>query len=288
VGGFIDLPPLLDGEFKYMAYRSIGHYELMMQLKNFGIADGYYYFQNKKVSFKVKHCESKALYAFNFMSLPITAETINCVYLDCFTPATLAKLLAKLAKKDSEFALNPIWLNNQGQNIIGFMPKATFTVQWHVQDKQLEFIEGQRQAFNLTDVNYDTQVLSNADIDILQHRLMNYQNQQPLQDFDCLDTYQNGFIGFVSYDLSAHHLANANHVQASATHGEASYLTPNQPQLFLGHYDIYLTYQHQKWHLHTTTEEAMAQAVTIGNWLNDLVSDAKIPTPKPCLAAVPA
>ena len=31
--------------------------------------------------------------------------------------------------------------------------------------------------------------------------------------------YQNGLMGFISYDLSAYHLANANHVQASATHG---------------------------------------------------------------------
>ena len=283
VGSFIDLPPLLDGEFKYMAYRSIGHYELMMQLKNFGIADAYYYFQNKKVSFKVKHCEGKTLYAFNFMSLPITAETINCVYLDCFTPATLVKLLAKLAKKDSELALSPIWLNNQGQNIIGFMPKATFTVQWHVQDKQLEFIEGQRQTFNLTYVNYDTQVLSNADIDILQHRLMNYQNQQPLQDFDCLDTYQNGFIGFVSYDLSAHHLANANHVQASATHGEASYLTPNQPQLFLGHYDIYLTFENNHWQLHATTQEAIEQMDVIQHWLTQTLTVENQPVVNPIM-----
>ena len=88
-------------------------------------------------------------------------------------------------------------------------------------------------------------------------------------------------MGFISYDLSAHHLANANHVQASASHGEASYLTPNQPQLFLGHYDIYLTFENNHWQLHATTQEAIEQMDVIQHWLTQTLTVENKPVVNP-------
>ena len=207
-------------------------------------------------------------------------------------PSQLITLLQQFNTTNNH-AIYPIWLNNEGQNVIGLLPKTIFEIH-----SQNQLTQKQRQNCSFDDFVYcDTVINTGADtainrvgkgVDIgeLTAVLEAYQHHQLSSKQSAIQHtanvgYQDGLMGFISYDLSAHHLANANHVQASATHGEASYLTPNQPQLFLGHYDIYLTYQHQKWHLHTTTEEAMAQAATIENWLNDLVSHAKLPTPKP-------
>ena len=207
-------------------------------------------------------------------------------------PSQLITLLQQFNTTNNH-AIYPIWLNNEGQNVIGLLPKTIFEIH-----SQNQLTQKQRQNCSFDDFSYcDTVINTGADtatnraakaVDIgeLTAVLEAYQHQQLSSKQSAIQHtanvgYQDGLMGFISYDLSAHYLANANHVQASATHGEASYLTPNQPQLFLGHYDIYLTYQYGKWHLHTTTEEAMAQAVTIENWLNNLVSDANLPTPKP-------
>lgn len=205
-------------------------------------------------------------------------------------PSELITLLEQFNTANNH-AIYPIWLNNEGQNVIGLLPKTIFEIH-----SQNQLTQKQRQNCSFDDLGYcDTVINTGADtatnkaakaveIGELTAVLEAYQ-QLSLKQSAIQHTanvgYQDGLMGFISYDLSAHHLANANHVQANATHGEASYLTPHQPQLFLGHYDIYLTYQHPRWHLHTTTEEAMAQAATIENWLNNLVSHTKLHTPKP-------
>lgn len=211
-------------------------------------------------------------------------------------PSQLITLLEQFNTANNH-AIYPIWLNNEGQNVIGLLPKTIFEIH-----SQNQLTQKQRQNCSFDDLGYcDTVINTRADtatnttanraakaveIGELTAVLEAYQHQQlsskqSVSQHTANVNYQDGLMGFISYDLSAHHLANANHVQANATHGEASYLTPHQPQLFLGHYDIYLTYQHPRWHLHTTTEEAMAQAATIENWLNDLVSHTKLHTPKP-------
>lgn len=214
-------------------------------------------------------------------------------------PSQLITLLQQFNTTNNH-AIYPIWLNNEGQNVIGLLPKTIFEIH-----SQNQLTQKQRQNCPFDDFGYCDSVINTGadtatntvgnvatnnraakgvDIGELTAALEAYQQlllKQSASQHTANVGYQDGLMGFISYDLSAHHLANANHVQASAHHVEASYLTPNQPQLFLGHYDIYLTYQYGKWHLHTTTEEAMAQAVTIENWLNNLVSDANLPTPKP-------
>lgn len=209
-------------------------------------------------------------------------------------PSQLITLLQQFNTTNNQ-AIYPLWLNNEGQNVIGLLPKTIFEIH-----SQNQLTQKQRQNCSFDDLGYcDTVINTGADtatntatnkatkaveIGELTAVLEAYQQlslKQSVIQHTANIGYQDGLMGFISYDLSAHHLANANHVQASAHQVESSYLTPHQPQLFLGHYDIYLTYQHQKWHLHTTTEEAMAQAVNIENWLNDLVSHAKLPTPKP-------
>ena len=177
-------------------------------------------------------------------------------------PSQLITLLQQFNTTNNH-AIYPIWLDNEGQNVIGLLPKTIFEIH-----SQNQLTQKQRQNCSFDDFGYCDSVINTGadtatntvgnvatnnraakgvDIGELTAALEAYQQlllKQSASQHTANVGYQDGLMGFISYDLSAHHLANANHVQASATHGETSYLTPNQPQLFLGHYDIYLTYQY--------------------------------------------
>lgn len=209
-------------------------------------------------------------------------------------PSQLITLLQQFNTTNNH-AIYPLWLNNEGQNVIGLLPKTIFEIH-----SQNQLTQKQRQNCSFDDFSYcDTVINTGADtatnraakaIDIgeLTAVLEAYQHQQlsskqSASQHTANVNYQDGLMGFISYDLSAHHLANANHVQASATHGEASYLTPNQPQLFLGHYDIYLTFENNHWQLHATTQEAIEQIDVIQHWLMQTLTVENKPVVNPIM-----
>ena len=213
-------------------------------------------------------------------------------------PSQLITLLQQFNTTNNH-AIYPIWLNNEGQNVIGLLPKTIFEIH-----SQNQLTQKQRQNCSFDDFGYcDTVINTGADtaanvatnraakaIDIgeLTAALEAYQHQQLSSKQSVIQHttnvgYQEGLMGFISYDLSAHHLANANHVQASASHGEASYLTPNQPQLFLGHYDIYLTFENNHWQLHATTQEAIEQMDVIQHWLTQTLTVENKPVVNPIM-----
>ena len=212
-------------------------------------------------------------------------------------PCQLITLLQQFNTTNNH-AIYPIWLNNDGQNVIGLLPKTIFEI--HSQNQLYQLTQKQRQNCSFDDFSYcDTVINTGADtvantatnkaaraVDIgeLTAALEAYQQlslKQSAREHTANVGYQDGLMGFISYDLSAHHLANANHVQASATHGEASYLTPNQPQLFLGHYDIYLTFENNHWQLHATTQEAIEQMDVIQHWLTQTLTVENKPVVNP-------
>ena len=216
-------------------------------------------------------------------------------------PSQLITLLQQFNTTNNH-AIYPLWLNNDGQNVIGLLPKTIFEI--HSQNQLYQLTQKQRQNCSFDDFSYcDTVINTGADtaanvatnraakaIDIgeLTAALEAYQHQQLSSRQSAIQhtanvNYQDGFIGFVSYDLSAHYLANANHVQASTHHGEASYLTPNQPQLFLGHYDIYLTFENNHWQLHATTQEAIEQMDVIQHWLTQTLTVENKPVVNPIM-----
>ena len=156
-------------------------------------------------------------------------------------PSQLITLLQQFNTTNNH-AIYPLWLNNDGQNVIGLLPKTIFEI--HSQNQLYQLTQKQRQNCSFDDFSYcDTVINTGADtaanvatnraakaIDIgeLTAVLEAYQHQQLSSRQSAIQhtanvNYQDGFIGFVSYDLSAHYLANANHVQASTHHGEASY-----------------------------------------------------------------
>ncbi|ATR79111.1 anthranilate synthase component I family protein [Moraxella osloensis] len=209
-------------------------------------------------------------------------------------PSQLITLLQQFNTTNNH-AIYPIWLNNEGQNVIGLLPKTIFEIH-----SQNQLTQKQRQNCSFDDVGYCDNVINTGadtatntatnraakgfDIGELTAALEAYQQlslKQSAREHTANVGYQDGLMGFISYDLSAHHLANANHVQASATHGEASYLTPNQPQLFLGHYDIYLTFENNHWQLHATTQEAIEQMDVIEHWLTQTLTVENKPVVNP-------
>ena len=213
-------------------------------------------------------------------------------------PSQLITLLQQFNTTNNH-AIYPLWLNNEGQNVIGLLPKTIFEIH-----SQNQLTQKQRQNCSFDDFGYcDTVINTGADtaanvatnraakaIDIgeLTAVLEAYQHQQLSSKQSTIQHtanvgYQNGLMGFISYDLSAHYLANANHVQASTHHGEASYLTPNQPQLFLGHYDIYLTFENNHWQLHATTQEAIEQMDVIQHWLTQTLTVENKPVVNPIM-----
>ena len=207
-------------------------------------------------------------------------------------PSQLITLLQQFNTTNNH-AIYPIWLNNEGQNVIGLLPKTIFEIH-----SQNQLTQKQRQNCSFDDLGYcDTVINTGADtatnraakgfdIGELTAALEAYQQlslKQSASQHTANVGYQDGLMGFISYDLSAHHLANANHVQASATHGEASYLTPNQPQLFLGHYDIYLTFENNHWQLHATTQEAIEQIDVIQHWLMQTLTVENKPVVNPIM-----
>lgn len=216
-------------------------------------------------------------------------------------PCQLITLLQQFNTTNNH-AIYPIWLNNEGQNVIGLLPKTIFEI--HSQNQLYQLIQKQRQNCSFDDFGYCDSVINTGadtaanvatnrtaravDIGELTAALEAYQYQQlssrqSASQHTANVGYQDGLMGFISYDLSAHHLANANHVQASATHGEASYLTPNQPQLFLGHYDIYLTFENNHWQLHATTQEAIEQMDVIQHWLTQKLTVENKPVVNPIM-----
>lgn len=209
-------------------------------------------------------------------------------------PSQLITLLQQFNTTNNH-AIYPIWLNNEGQNVIGLLPKTIFEIH-----SQNQLTQKQRQNCSFDDVVYCDNVINTGadtatntatnraakgfDIGELTAALEAYQQlslKQSAREHTANVGYQDGLMGFISYDLSAHHLANANHVQASAAHGEASYLTPNQPQLFLGHYDIYLTFENNHWQLHATTQEAIEQMDVIQHWLTQTLTVENKPVVNP-------
>lgn len=209
-------------------------------------------------------------------------------------PSQLITLLQQFNTTNNH-AIYPIWLNNEGQNVIGLLPKTIFEIH-----SQNQLTQKQRQNCSFDDVVYCDSVINTGadtatntatnraakgfDIGELTAALEAYQQlslKQSAREHTANVGYQDGLMGFISYDLSAHHLANANHVQASAAHGEASYLTPNQPQLFLGHYDIYLTFENNHWQLHATTQEAIEQMDVIQHWLTQTLTVENKPVVNP-------
>ncbi|MFW2178168.1 MULTISPECIES: anthranilate synthase component I family protein [unclassified Moraxella] len=189
---------------------------------------------------------------------------IHCPFLTALPPT-------ELVLKFSHFStIKPIWLNNDGQNIIGILPKTAFLADLanndNSQAQTLQIHQLNRQSIDFTQSNYSINTLDNVNQADLQRLLIDYQNiqtpQEPSNQITEKPHFYNGYLGFISYDFSAENLANQSF--------NADYVSQPQPLAYFGHYDIYLTLQDGKWWLNLTTEQAIKQREAIECFLSQL------------------
>lgn len=121
-----------------------------------------------------------------------------------------------------------IYLNDKNNPIIGFLPQDYIIIQ---NENYLEF---ERQNFN----EYKNRSKSNQLLNFIQFKENNLS-----KDIKSTASFMGGYIGFISYDFSAHQFINGqNHIQ---------------PSLFLGQYRSFLKYIDNDWYFFSDEENAI-------------------------------
>lgn len=168
----------------------------------------------------------------------------------------------------SHLPWHPCWLNNEGQQVIGLLPRTSWTV-YNGSDPvpptlkesnlNIEILKTSRQESDTIDAQYDRYTL---DYPSWIEELTHYCDQSLMQQqqfelspppYASNTAYHSGLMGFIGYDIGAKALA------ANPEIGMA-----NQPCAFLGHYDVYLKpCDTQGWELHTEsfTPQAVKDAI---------------------------
>ena len=151
------------------------------------------------------------------------------------TAAELLPLLQRyLLNQDSSAKWQLIWLNNDGQPVIGLLPKVSWTVYFH-QASNLSYPTYKVMQTCRDSGSVTTAYMSYAD---WQDELIAYSktyennnsNANSSNEKSVNPSYQHGLMGFIGYDIAAHELSSSANIHQAA-----------QPCTVLGHYDIYLT-----------------------------------------------
>ncbi|WP_413520849.1 anthranilate synthase component I family protein [Psychrobacter glacincola] len=181
-----------------------------------------------------------------------------------------------LLKQDSRANWQLVWLNNDGQPVIGLLPKMSWCVyplandtRHSAQQASLYKVEKTcRTVFsdsgNASDddsyMSYSewqeeliaySQHYNNNDVSILANK-----NNQQL-------SYHHGLIGFISYDIATHELSPATNIEMVV-----------QPCALLGHYDIYLMpdAEQKNWQLRVNNNNVNFDSSSVQHNINSLVA----------------
>ena len=159
----------------------------------------------------------------------------------------MPQLQRHLLEQDNTANWQLIWLNNDGQAVIGLLPKTSWCV-YPVADetpysaKQVGLYKVKKicrgnvalYSNNASDSAAATRYISYSD---WQDELIAYSQAYDNNNDDSLSInqdnqlphYHHGLIGFIGYDMTAHELSPTANIERAA-----------QPCALLGHYDIYL------------------------------------------------
>lgn len=137
-----------------------------------------------------------------------------------------------------------IYLNDNNNPIIGFLPQQYILIQ---DENYLEF---ERQNFNeYKNASKPTQL-----INFIQFKEVNSKN-----DIQTITSFMGGYIGFISYDFSAHQFINGkNHIQ---------------PSLFIGQYRSFLKYIDNDWYFFSDEVDALDLFSYIENKIQNFISN---------------
>lgn len=137
-----------------------------------------------------------------------------------------------------------IYLNDNNNPIIGFLPQDYIIIQ---NENYLDF---ERQNFN----EYKNRSKSNQLLNFIQFKENNLN-----KDIKSTTSFMGGYIGFISYDFSAHQFINGrNHIQ---------------PSLFLGQYRSFLKYIDNDWYFFSDEENAIGLFSYIENKIENFGSN---------------
>lgn len=180
-----------------------------------------------------------------------------------FAGLSAAELLPPLQQHltaiDADAQWQLVWLNNDGNPIIGLRPKVSWSVYFDTEQNLSTLPQGDKdktQRYKVLTTCRDEQILatdymsyadwqnaliayssahsSNDNNNSNDNPNKNYQPNHllsgPISQIAPKPSYQHGLIGFIGYDIAAAELSPALASQQ-----------PSQPCAVLGHYDIYLT-----------------------------------------------
>ena len=161
-----------------------------------------------------------------------------------------AELIPQLQKhllaQNSEALWQLVWLDNDGQPVIGLLPKTSWVVTPNFETLSDPLSVTYQVTKHCRDVciNIDDNAADSAAIKTTQMSYAKWQDELIAysQTYESLSTdikqsgsvnrkpnYHHGLIGFIGYDIAAHALSPVAAIQLAA-----------QPSAVLGHYDIYL------------------------------------------------
>jgi len=161
-----------------------------------------------------------------------------------------AELIPQLQKhllaQNSEALWQLVWLDNDGQPVIGLLPKTSWVVTPNFKTLSDPLSVNYQVTKHCRDVciNINDNAADSAAIKTTQMSYTKWQDELIAysQTYESLSTdikqsgtvnqkpnYHHGLIGFIGYDIAAHALSPVTAIQLAA-----------QPSAVLGHYDIYL------------------------------------------------
>ncbi len=152
----------------------------------------------------------------------------------------MPRLQQHLHAQDNEANWQLVWLNNEGKQVIGLLPKVSWSVYFAKIDTGIAHSKKPTSLYKVIKTCRDSYfnkatTITNISYSDWQEELIAYS-----QTYDCtsnllnknndLPNYQHGLMGFIGYDIAAHELSPIARINLSS-----------QPCAALGHYDIYLT-----------------------------------------------
>ena len=173
------------------------------------------------------------------MSDPSPATKPSWRFGDLSAAELMPLLQQYLIAQDTKANWQLVWLNNDGQPVIGLLPK----VSWSVYDCAENTLDSNEQAvlYQVTktyrDAVHNDITSTHMSYSDWQDELISYsqtyetdnENSESVSDLNEKPSYHHGLIGFIGYDIAAHELSPAAKIERAA-----------QPCAVLGHYDIYL------------------------------------------------
>lgn len=188
-----------------------------------------------------------------------------------------------LLKQDSRANWQLVWLNNDGQPVIGLLPKMSWCVyplandtRHSAQQANLYKVEKTcRPVFSDSgnasdDDSNDASVTGYMSYGDWQEELIAYSQHYNNNNVSILvnkysqqPSYHHGLIGFISYDMAANELSPTANIELAT-----------QPCALLGHYDIYLMLdaEQQNWQLKVNNDNNSFDSSSVQHNTNSLVA----------------